>query len=183
MVELNVIGLKRHCCDIARSIYFILYHKKEVFYLIFDRLNNASQYYHLGERLEQGLKYLLEKDFSKMEPGRYDIDGDKIYALVQEYDTRKRSDGKWEAHRRYIDIQYISEGIELMGYENLENMEAVEEEYNSDKDVLFLKGDGSFVKMPIGMFTILWPQDVHMPGQAVSGPSMVRKVVIKVLIG
>lgn len=150
--------------------------------MLFDKIHNAPQYYNLGVRLSTALKYLMEKDFSAMAAGRYEIDGDRIYALVQEYDTRTRTAGKWEAHRRYIDIQYIVEGTELMGYENLENMEFQNQDYNPDKDVIIPEGEGSFVKMNAGTFAILWPQDAHMPGQAVSEPSGVRKVVIKVLI-
>lgn len=150
--------------------------------MLFDKLKNAPQYFTLGGRFEQGLKYLMEKDFSKMEPGRYDIDGDKIYALVQEYDSRTRSAGKWEAHRKYADIQFVAAGTELMGYENIECMTSGDEDYSPDKDIVFLNGEGSFIKMTQGTFAILWPQDVHMPGQAVSEPSKVRKVVIKVLL-
>ena len=149
--------------------------------MLFDKIKNAPQYYALGERLATSLKYLMQNDFSAKTPGRYEIDGDRIYALVQEYDTRPGSAGKWEAHRKYIDIQYIVEGTELMGYENLESMEISDSDYNPEKDAIYPKGEGSFVKMTAGMFAILWPQDAHMPGQAISEPVKVRKVVIKVL--
>lgn len=149
--------------------------------MIIDKLKNAKSYYGLGSRMKAALEYLENTDFSKMEPGKYEVDGTNIYALVQQYDSRLRKDGKWEAHQRYADIQYIAEGVELMGYANLDSMKA-SQSYDAAKDIVFLEGNGDFATADQGTFVILLPQDVHMPGQAAADPQPVRKVVMKVLM-
>ena len=148
--------------------------------MIIDAIGNASLYYRLGRRIEAGLRFLETRDFSKMQPGRYDIEGDACYALVQDYETKPRPpQAGWEAHRKYVDIQYVVSGIERIGYANLEDMR-VSAAYDESKDALFLEGKGDFLLVRAGTFLIFGPQDAHMPGLAEVDPSPVRKVVVKV---
>lgn len=147
--------------------------------MIVDSLKNARLYYNLSDRLAKGLKYLQETDFSKMEPGRYEIDGANVYAMVQQYDSIPIENCRWEAHRRYIDIQYIVDGIEKMGYANIKNMKEVE--YQEAKDFVLMQGNGDFVTVEAGMFAVFMPEDVHAPCIAVDTPKPVKKVVVKVL--
>jgi biofilm protein TabA len=148
--------------------------------MILDQLSNASFYYRLHERLARGLRYLQECDSTSTAPGRYAIDGDQIFALFQEYNTKPREGGLWEAHRKYIDIQYVAQGVELMGYANLSQMRT--EPYDEARDFVPVFGDGLFVPMPAGTFVILAPQDAHMPGIAPGTPLPVRKIVVKVAV-
>jgi YhcH/YjgK/YiaL family protein len=67
--------------------------------MIVDNIKNAGLYYGMGPRIEQALKYLQQNDFAGMEPGKYEIDGNNVYALVQKYDSKPFSEGKWEGHR------------------------------------------------------------------------------------
>ena len=149
--------------------------------MIIDRIENASMYSGLAPRLAVALAYLRDTDFSCVEPGRYDIDGDEIYALVQAYTTKDVSKGLWEAHRRYIDVQYVAGGNERMGYANLGDL-TVSREYEDKDDFLLLQGEGDFLTMPAGTFIILGPQDAHMPQIAVGKPCEVIKVVVKVAV-
>ncbi len=134
----------------------------------------------LAARLASGLQFLQDNDATKLQPGRIDLDGDRVFALVQHYNTKPKEQGVWEAHRKYIDIQYVAEGRELMGYANLEHLQAGE--YDAEKDVVLLKGEGSYVLMKPGTFVILMPVDAHIPQVAVDSPEPVKKVVIKVAI-
>jgi YhcH/YjgK/YiaL family protein len=134
----------------------------------------------LGERLTQALNFLQQTDLLALPSGRIDLDASRVFALVQRYDTKPKSAGLWEAHRRHFDIQYVAQGEELMGYANLAQLQAGT--YIEDKDFLPLQGEGSFVLMLAGMFIILGPQDAHMPQIAVSDPSPVVKVVCKVAV-
>ena len=149
--------------------------------MIIDRIENTSMYSGLAPRLAVALAYLRDTDFSCVEPGRYDIDGDEIYALVQAYTTKDVSKGLWEAHRRYIDVQYVAGGNERMGYANLGDL-TVSREYEDKDDFLLLQGEGDFLTMPAGTFIILGPQDAHMPQIAVGKPCEVTKVVVKVAV-
>jgi len=149
--------------------------------MIIDRIDNASIYNGVAPRLAAALAYLRDTDFAGMELGRYDIDGDEIYAMVQAYTTKDVSKGLWEAHRRYIDVQYVVSGNECMGYANLGGL-TVSQEYEEKDDYLLLEGEGDFLTMPAGTFIILSPQDAHMPQIAVGTPCEVSKVVVKVAV-
>ncbi|NJD03521.1 MAG: DUF386 domain-containing protein [Ruminiclostridium sp.] len=149
--------------------------------MIVDSIENAGQYYCIGTRIEKALRYLKETDFSTMKPGRYEIEGSNIYVLLLEYDTKPVVEGKWEAHRKYIDVQYMEEGAELLGYSLLSNLEVIRE-YNAEDDYALLKGKGDMITLNSGTFAILYPADAHMPGMELGAPKPVIKVVVKILI-
>jgi YhcH/YjgK/YiaL family protein len=146
--------------------------------MIVDTLDNALLYFGLGEGIKKGLLYLAGTDFSKLETGRHDIEGDQLFAMVQEYQTKPLEKGKWEAHRRYWDIQYVMKGTEQIHYANIEHLSAGE--YDAEKDFLGLEGKGDQVTLREGMFAILSPRDAHMPGMAQGQSVAVSKVVVKV---
>ncbi len=147
--------------------------------MIFDQLKNAHLYFPLGERIQKALEYLMSTDFSGIEPGKYEIDGEDIYAVVSQYDTKPITAGKWEAHKRYLDIQSVVEGKEKIGY-SFSNKTIVTQPYDEYKDIMFLKGEGNFLIAEAGYFTILFPSDIHMPGIAMNISTPVKKVVLKV---
>jgi YhcH/YjgK/YiaL family protein len=149
--------------------------------MILDNLKNASLYYNLGERIQLGLKYLKETDLSKLEPGKYEIDGTNVYAVASSYESRTMDQLKWESHRKYIDIQYIYEGSEKMGYAHISQMDS-SVEYNETKDVEFFKGSGDLVTVNANNFAIFFPEDVHAPNMAVDTPSPIKKVLIKIAL-
>jgi YhcH/YjgK/YiaL family protein len=149
--------------------------------MIIDTLKNSTHYQGLCPRIVAGLDYLKKTDFSRLEPGKYEIDGSNLFALLQSYETKPRENGKWEAHRKYIDIQFIAQGIETMGYANLEAL-TISQPYNDKDDYLLLEGKGDFLTVSAGTFILFAPQDAHMPGLAFTAPAHVTKVVVKVLI-
>ena len=147
--------------------------------MVLDRLDQSAAYESLNPRLAQAFEFLRTFDLLRAEPGRHEIAGDDVFALLQEYRTKPESEGVWESHRRYLDVQYVIAGVERMGYSNLRSL-TPRDEYNAERDLIFHDGEGSFVTVPAGMFTIFLPQDGHMPCLAAGEPSLVRKVVIKV---
>ena len=150
--------------------------------MIIDHFSNASSYLGINKRLATALDYLRRTDLSKVEPGTYEIDGRKVYVMVQQYDTKIKEKGRWEAHRKYIDVQYVHKGEERFGYANLRDWKAGT--YDEAKDFLSLQGEGrgDFFIVREGTFVILLPQDGHMPGIAVSTPQPVKKFVVKVAL-
>lgn len=134
----------------------------------------------LADRLATALKFLQEGNVKQLPPSHIELDGDKVFAMIQHYDTKPKEQGVWEAHRKYIDVQYVAEGEELMGYANLGHLQAGE--YDAEKDIVLLKGEGSYVLMKPGSFVILTPQDAHIPQIAVAQPQPVKKVVLKVAV-
>lgn len=150
--------------------------------MILDTLANAQRYFALGSRIETALKYLQTTDCTQLPVGKIPLQGEEIYALVQDNTTKLRADGVWEAHRRYIDVQFVAAGVEEMGYANIETL-TVKQPYDDQKDYALFHGSGSYVRVPAGSFTIFFPQDGHIPGSAINEqPAAVRKVVIKVAV-
>ncbi len=148
--------------------------------MIFDTLDNLNRYAGLPHNLHRALEYLSETDLRSLPVGRIDIDSDRLYALVQEYTTKPAKQGLWEAHRKYIDIQYMQTGCERMGFANICTMTLGE--FVPEKDFQPMSGTGSSVDVFEGAFVIFFPEDGHMPGLCVDAPEPVRKVVLKVKI-
>lgn len=155
--------------------------------MIIDDLRNVSLYHGLGPRFEAGMRWLednaltgqaIDSTFGGMDPGRYDLDGEDLFAMVQDYESKPKSEGFWEAHRQYADIQLVVSGAEHMGYAPATSL--VPGSYDDESDFLRLDGDGMFIDMRAGTFMVLFPQDAHMPGMAIDAPSPVRKIVVKV---
>ncbi len=148
--------------------------------MIFDKIENFELYVGLNKKIAKAFGYIIATDLSQLAPGKYEIDQDDIFALVQEYDTKDKENCKLEAHKKYIDLQYIINGVELMGISSLKDQVAVEK--NEKDDYAFYEGDSDFIKVNNGMFTIFFPDDLHMPGIKINHSSKVKKVVIKVKI-
>ena len=121
-----------------------------------------------------------QADLSSIGVGRYEVDGENLYAMVQQYNTKPKEAGVWEAHRRYIDLQYVIQGAEKIGYANLSRL--TQGEYDANRDFLPLYGEGEFLTLKNGDFVILMPEDAHMPGIAIDALLPVKKIVIKILV-
>lgn len=148
--------------------------------MVIDKIENYRLYSKLTKRLAKGFEFILNTDLVTIEPGKYEIDNDAIFAIVQEYDTKEEQDSVLEGHHKYIDIQYVIQGVELMGFTPLTNQEVVEE--NLEKDYTFYKGETSMFRVEEGMFTLFFPEDLHRPGVKAGQISKVKKVVVKVKI-
>jgi YhcH/YjgK/YiaL family protein len=146
--------------------------------MIIDNLSHTGSAGWLPARLRQALDYLRTTDLASVAIGRHDLDGDRLFALVQEYTTRTPNDCRWEAHRRYIDVQYVVRGVERMGYANIAQVRELEA-YDPARDVAFFEAGQDFVTVRAGTFTIFTPEDVHAPCGLADAPRTVRKVVIK----
>ena len=148
--------------------------------MILDTLDNYELYSSINERIAKGFAFIRNTDLDAIASGRHDIEGDTIFALVQEYPTKPLNNCKLESHQRYIDIQYMIRGEELIGVTTKNNQVVIEQ--NPERDYIFYEGDTSLVLVKQGMFTIFFPDDIHQPCVQVKSPSEVKKVVIKVLI-
>jgi YhcH/YjgK/YiaL family protein len=149
--------------------------------MITDNIKNYSLYKNLGEGVNKALLFLNENDFSKMQDGRYNIDGNDVFALVNRYKTKRVEEAVWESHRKYIDVQFVADGIEKIGYSIFEKMTA-NKTYDEKKDIQFLDGVGDFITLEKNNFAVLYPSDVHMPGISVNESKEVLKIVVKVKI-
>lgn len=152
--------------------------------MIFDNIKNCKMYYPINPKFEKAFEFIKKAVSENAEIGTYEIDGKEIYAFIQNYDSKLKENSVFEAHKNYIDIQYIIEGCELLGV--LENSHAVvKDEYNPEKDVAFYHDSdyASYCVARQGEFCIFYPHDVHSPGVAYNNvPSNVKKIVVKIHI-
>ena len=149
--------------------------------MVTDRLENASLYTAIGKRIAAGLNYLLRTDFSRLKPGKYELDGERLYALVQEYSSMPIENNQWEVHKKYADIHFIATGTEWIGCVNAQQLTVIRE-YDSKDNCSMLSGNGNFIAMHEGAFMVVWPDDAHMPGRVIGESKSVKKVVIKALL-
>ena len=147
-----------------------------------DVPDNISRY---PDKLRQAIEYLASTDFSKLESGRYVLDGETMYANVDRYMTRVPDSGLPEAHRKYIDVQYIVEGEEDISWCPMNSMLREDAPYDENRDIVFFKElvAGNSIVMKKGNYAILFPNDVHRPcGSLYDEPTSVTKVVVKVAV-
>lgn len=151
--------------------------------MIIDKLENAYLYTGLSAKIEKGLGVLKDEKLPTKKDGRYDINGDNLYYIIQRYTTKPIKEGRLEAHKKYIDIQFAASGEEVIGHSFPGQLD-IQEPYDEAKDVVFYKVPDKIntVKLSKGMFCILFPQDGHMPCCQLAGPCEVLKVVVKVKI-
>ena len=149
--------------------------------MIIDKLKNAFLYYGISEKIATALKYLENTDLLEFQNGKYNIEDDDIFVIVQDYHTKPLSEGKFEAHKKYIDIQYIINGVEKMGYTYVHKLNPITE-YDEEKDIIFFEGDADFVTVEEGFFTVFAPEDAHMPGIEPKTSEYVKKAVVKIKV-
>jgi YhcH/YjgK/YiaL family protein len=149
--------------------------------VVFDHLDNALMYSGLGERITIGLSLLNEDSIRNAAPGKYEVDGENLFYVVSEYETKPIEEGKLEIHRKYLDIQYIVSGEECIGVAPLEGL-TEETPYNGEKDLAFYHYDPTMSKLHLkqGMFAIFWPNEPHMPGRSIDRAEKVKKIVVKI---
>lgn len=147
--------------------------------MIVDKTDNLTLYTHLGSKFQKAFTFINDPELMLLDNGKYEIDEDNVFALVSEYKTKDEIFGKLEAHRKYIDIQFVAKGSELLGYAPFNEQEIVTP-YNQEKDIIFFKGEKSFIKMKRGMFAIFFPNEIHMPGIKSSEQEYVKKLVVKI---
>lgn len=151
--------------------------------MIFDSAKNLDFYKKLGMegRYAKAVEFLKNNDLEKLAPGKYEIDGNNVFANVQEYTTIPWEEAKFEAHHDYTDIQYIVSGCETMTYAPVDEL-TVKVPYNEEKDVVFFGNENPGLKAvaKAGEYMIFNPWDGHKPKAAAGDPAPVKKVVVKI---
>ncbi len=149
--------------------------------MITDSLSHIGQYSSVSARLKLAAQFLETNQGKDLQPGKYPIEGDNVYALVQHYETKPKEKGLWEAHRQYIDVQYMAEGSERLGYIPIDQAEETRP-YDRDGDYALFSASGDFFTLREGHFALFAPHDVHMPSIQLETVQSVKKILVKVLI-
>jgi YhcH/YjgK/YiaL family protein len=148
--------------------------------MILDRLENADLYAKLHPAFAKAFAFLRSDKVTSLEPGRHELDGDRLFVLLATTPGRGHAGAKLEAHRKYIDIQYVVRGTDEIGWRPTKQCLEVESAYNDERDVAFWHdAPESWSTLVAGSFVILYPHDAHAP---LGGAGDVSKAVIKVAV-
>lgn len=147
--------------------------------MIYGNINYPNLYDFLAEKFLLCLDFIKQNDLASMELKTYELDGDKVFCTLQEYETVPAETKQFEAHKNYIDVHYIVEGKESIEVGFTDDMKAGEYK----PDIMFLDGEGKgSVILEEGDFLICFPEDAHKPGVSVKDASKMRKALFKVIV-
>ena len=152
--------------------------------MIVDILSSASFYESVNPHFKTAFNFLKTVDLKALPSGKHSIDGEAVFAAVSEYETKLPEEAKFEIHRRYIDIQFLIEGVENIGVCKASDC-VVTEDYYAEKDLAFVKPNTVYVdtvSIHDDVFAILFPHDAHQPCVMRDQKANVKKVVIKVAV-
>ena len=148
--------------------------------MIYDLIKNRDLYNNLGDKFVKAFEFIEKAAKEDVATGKHIIDGDDVYANVSEYTTK--TEGVYEAHKNYIDLQYVVKGHECIYWKNIKDCTATTE-YDAANDYFLLTAEEPVVlDMAEGSFAILYPEDVHAPGRAYEEVSPVKKIVVKIKV-
>lgn len=131
----------------------------------------------------EALEKLNELLLNNPAEGRIEMDGDKLYASIMEFDAKPMTELLAEKHEQYIDVHYLIEGEETIGWFSLQEDSAAAKSYDSEQDYALYEPSPEelLIRLKPGMFAVFFPHDIHRPGMGESG--RIKKAVIKVHVG
>lgn len=138
---------------------------------------------HLSADFAAALEALAKLVEQNPELGKVEIDGDKMYATVMEFDAKPLDEQVAEKHERYADVHCLLEGEETIGwFPQREGLDVVKP-FDSDADYMLVApaDEEVLLRLTPGMFAVFYPHDVHRPGMGNPG-SKIRKIVVKVRV-
>jgi len=148
--------------------------------MILANLSQSARYATLHPLFPRVFDYIRDTDLYALAPGRYPIVGDELIAIVEHVPGRTREMARLEAHRRYIDIQLVLDGVDEMGWKPLADCYNPVSEYSEEKDIqFFFDAPASWVATPPDAFCIFFPEDAHAPLVAAGE---IRKVIFKIAV-
>jgi YhcH/YjgK/YiaL family protein len=132
----------------------------------------------------KAIDFALNTDLSSLSAGRHDIDGENVFAIINEYTTKPVEECDPESHREYADIQIMITGMEKFGYIPLKGQEP-SVAYTEEKDVALYsiaEEEMSYIRLGAGEFIIFFPTDIHQPEVCNNQPAAVKKLVLKISV-
>lgn len=148
--------------------------------MILSSIAQSDRYTNLHPLFQRVFDYIRDTDLFAIEPGRHNIVGDDLIAIVEKVSAKTKEMAKLEAHRKYIDIQLVLEGDETMGWKPLADCLNPISEHSMEKDIRFFHdAPASYVPVPPDHFCIFFPEDAHAP---LVGSGTIRKVIFKIAV-
>jgi biofilm protein TabA len=149
--------------------------------MILDILENGHQYFGLNPGFKKAFQFLVRSDITELPTDRFEIDGDRVYAMVAKDMGRRKEDALLETHQKYIDIQLILAGTDNMGWKPRSSCKQPSGVYDQETDLQFFSDQpDAWLTTKPGAFAIFFPEDAHMP---LISPEQLHKVVVKIAVG
>jgi biofilm protein TabA len=153
----------------------------------FGKIGDFKKKKNLGKGLQLAVDFLTRSDhqavFNQLEKGssqKVEIDGERIFAVYQKYDSKDGSKPVFEAHRKFIDVQYLHSGSELIFVSDIEGS-VINQVYDEENDFeLFELKQWSTLWMKAGIAAVLYPEDLHAPCILCEQSQLIEKIVVKV---
>jgi YhcH/YjgK/YiaL family protein len=148
--------------------------------MIIDSISGLERYYKMNERFEMAFTFLRSNDITTLATGRYDIDGDNVYATVSENNMKSLDEAKLEVHNLYIDIQVPVSTSEIFGWKDRSLCCKGESKYDDKKDIAFFEDKPDvYCTVNPSQMVLFFPHDAHAP---LIGSEKIKKIVIKVKV-
>ena len=148
--------------------------------MILDVLENGHRYLALHKGFAKAFDFLLRQDLKDLPAEKYEIDSDRIYAMVSKSAGRRKEDALLETHEKYIDIQLVMTGIDEMGWKPKSLCKKPAGKYDQKNDEqIFMDEPDAWLSTKSGAFVIFFPEDAHMP---LISSGQLHKVVVKVAV-
>jgi biofilm protein TabA len=148
--------------------------------MIIDCLENMPMYFTINKSLRKVYRFLKGIDAAHCAYGRHILDEDGMYANIEKYTTQAEEGRKAEAHKCYIDVQFLLIGEERIGYAPLVRLKE-RGQFDTENDIGFYEGEcQTWINMQAGTFAVILPHEGHLPGIMLKQPSEVIKVVVKI---
>jgi len=148
--------------------------------MILDHLRYAERYTALHPGFAPAFEYLAQTPLQTLAAGRHEIDGDRLFVMINRGRGRGHAEAKLETHRRYIDIQMVIEGTDDIGWKPAHLCQQVNLSYSPEQDLaLFADPPTAWLAVAPQNFAIFFPEDAHAP---MGGEDELTKAVVKVAI-
>lgn len=149
--------------------------------MIVDNLKNTEKHESLHPLFKQAFDYLKSVDFSAVQTGKTELQGEDFFVIVSDSDLRAQQEAKLEVHNRYIDIQMPVSKIESFGWKSRSDLVKPQQAFDNERDIQFFDDEYQTVLSlsPNRDFVIFFPEDAHAP---CIGDHKIRKVVVKIKI-
>jgi biofilm protein TabA len=164
----------------AKSRNIRLLAQKEGIEMILDVLGNTHRYRALSQGVAEAFDFLSRPDLKELPTGKYEIEGNRVYAIVAKDAGRRKEDALLEAHEKYIDIQLVLAGTDDMGWKSKLLCKEPSGTYDPKTDEqLFADKPDAWLSAKSGTFAIFFPEDAHMP---LISSGQLHKIVVKVAV-
>jgi len=146
--------------------------------MILDVLENAHRYLVINKGFAKAVEFLLRPELKELRVGKYEIDGERVFAMVSKDMGLKKEDALLETHEKFIDIQLVLSGTDDIGWKPKSLCKQPSGEYDPNSDLQFFTDTpNTWLSIESGEFAIFFPEDAHMP---MISSGKIHKVVVKI---